>query len=181
MEQLIQAVDEVLAGESRLGGRAESTRHTKVGDVHCLEDGWYVLPIFASRIGPDDLQDMWLATSAGPDDCRGRLFAVLGWRLGSERVRLQVAVRAPRSGLSLWAVRCPPDFLLRSLREALAALPDNGLAGRLVSGRIDAAASVESSACGGVLHDGQAQAYLACTSPGLRLVWGLPGTGKTTV
>ncbi|MGA5217422.1 AAA domain-containing protein [Streptomyces cinereoruber] len=181
MEQLIQAVDEVLAGESRVGGRAESTRHTKVGDVHYLEDGWYGLPTFASRIDPDDLQDMRLATGAGPDDRRGRSFTVLGWRLESERVRLQVAAHAPRSGLSLWAVRRPPDFLLRSLREALAALPDNGLAGRLASGQIDAVAPLEGSACGGVLKGGQAQAYLACTSPGLRLVWGPPGTGKTTV
>ncbi|WP_405984976.1 AAA domain-containing protein [Streptomyces sp. NBC_00872] len=181
MEQLVQAVDEVLAGEGRIGGRAESPRHTRVGDVHHLEDGWYGLPTYASRIDPDDLQDMRLATGAGPDDRRGRSFTVLGWRVESERVRLQVAAHAPRSGLALWAVRRPPDFLLRSLREALAALPDTGLAERLVGGRIDAVAPAEASACGGVLKGGQAQAYLACTSPGLRLVWGPPGTGKTTV
>lgn len=181
MEQLVQAVDEVLAGEGRGGGRAESPRHTRVGDVHHLEDGWYGLPTYVSRIDPDDLQDMRLATGAGPDDRRGRSFTVLGWRVESERVRLQVAAHAPRSGLALWAVRRPPDFLLRSLREALAALPDTGLAERLVSGRIDAVAPAETSACDGVLEGGQAQAYLACTSPGLRLVWGPPGTGKTTV
>ncbi|MFE5329333.1 AAA domain-containing protein [Embleya sp. NPDC056575] len=83
--------------------------------------------------------------------------------------------------MALWAVRRPPDFLLRSLREALAALPDTGLTERLVGGRIDAVAPSDASACGGVLKGGQAQAYLACTSPGLRLVWGPPGTGKTTV
>ncbi|MEU1798725.1 AAA domain-containing protein [Streptomyces californicus] len=181
MEQLVRAVDEVLAGEGRAGGRAESTRHTKVGDVHYLEDGWYGLPTFASRIDPDDLQDMRLATGAGPDDQRSRSFTVLGWRVESERIRLQVATHAPRSGMSLWAVRRPPDFLLRSLREALAALPENGLTERLVGGQIDAVAPSEASACGGVLKGGQAQAYLACTSPGLRLVWGPPGTGKTTV
>ncbi|MFD4891778.1 AAA domain-containing protein, partial [Kitasatospora sp. NPDC058397] len=174
-------MDEVLAGEGRAGGRTESARHTRVGDVHYLEDGWYGLPAYVSRIDPDDLQDMRLTTGAGPDDRRGRSFTVLGWRVESERVRLQVAAHAPRSGLSLWAVRRPPDFLLRSLRDALAALPDTGLAERLVGGRIDEVAPVESSACGGVLQGGQAQAYLACTSPGLRLVWGPPGTGKTTV
>ncbi|MFC0600199.1 AAA domain-containing protein [Streptomyces palmae] len=181
MEQLVQAVDEVLAGEGRAGGRAESPGHTRVGDVHYLEDGWYGLPTYASRIDPDDLQDMRLATGAGPGDRHGRSFTVLGWRVESERVRLQVAAHAPRSGLTLWAVRRPPDFLLRSLREALAALPGAGLAERLVNGRIDAVAPEETSACGGVLQGGQAQAYLACTSPGLRLVWGPPGTGKTTV
>ncbi|MFF0388836.1 AAA domain-containing protein [Kitasatospora sp. NPDC004615] len=181
MEQLVQAVDEVLAGESRKGGRAESPRHTRVGDVHYLEDGWYGLPTYASRIDPDDLQDMRLATGAGPDDRQGRSFTVLGWRVESERVRLQVATHAPRSGMSLWAVRRPPDFLIRSLREALATLPVNGLTERLVGGRIDAVAPSDASACGGVLKGGQAQAYLACTSPGLRLVWGPPGTGKTTV
>ncbi|MFJ9776078.1 AAA domain-containing protein [Kitasatospora sp. NPDC101157] len=181
MEQLVRAVDEVLACEGRAGGRAESTRHTKIGDVHYLEDGWYGLPTYASRIDPDDLQDMRLATGAGPDDQRGRSFTVLGWRVESERVRLQAAAHAPRSGMSLRAVRRPPDFLFRSLREALAALPDNGLTERLVGGRIDAVAPSETSACGGVLKGGQAQAYLACTSPGLRLVWGPPGTGKTTV
>ncbi|MFI5530526.1 AAA domain-containing protein [Kitasatospora sp. NPDC051853] len=118
MEQLVQAVDAVLAGEGRSGGRAESPRHTKVGDVHHLEDGWYGLPTYASRIDPDDLEDMRLATGAGPDDRQGRSFTVLGWRVESERVRLQVAAHAPRSGLALWAVRRPPDFLVRSLREA---------------------------------------------------------------
>ncbi|MFI9274850.1 AAA domain-containing protein, partial [Kitasatospora sp. NPDC052896] len=181
IEQLVQAVDEVLAGEGRAGGRAESPGHTRVGDVHYLEDGWYGLPTYTSRIDPDDLQDMRLATGAGPGDRRGRSFTVLGWRVESERVRLQVAAHAPRSGLALWAVRRPPDFLLRSLREALAALSDTGLVERLVGGRIDAIAPAESSACSGVLKGGQAQAYLACTSPGLRLVWGPPGTGKTTV
>ncbi|MFJ9523756.1 AAA domain-containing protein [Kitasatospora sp. NPDC101801] len=181
MEQLVQAVDEVLAGEGRRGGHAESPRHTRVGDVHYLEDGWYGLPTYASRIDPDDLQDMRLATGAGPDDRQGRSFTVLGWRVESERVRLQVAAHAPRNGLALWAVRRPPDFLLRSLREALAALPDTGLTEQLISGRIDAVAPSDASACGGVLKGGQAQAYLACTSPGVRLVWGPPGTGKTTV
>ncbi|MFD7221043.1 AAA domain-containing protein, partial [Streptomyces sp. NPDC059892] len=181
MEQLVQAVDEALAGEGRSGGRAEPARHTKVGDVHYLGDGWYGLPTYVSRIDPDDLQDMRLATGAGPEDRRGRSFTVLGWRVEPERVRLQVAAHAPQSGLALWAVRRPPDFLYRSLREALVALSDTGLAERLVGGRVDAVAPAESSACGDVLKGGQAQAYLACTSPGLRLVWGPPGTGKTTV
>ncbi|MEU1298426.1 AAA domain-containing protein [Streptomyces shenzhenensis] len=149
--------------------------------MHYLEDGWYGLPTYASRIDPDDLQDMRLATGAGPEDRRGRSFTVLGWRVESERVRLQVAAHAPQTGLALWAVRRPPDFLLRSLHEALAGLPDPGLAERLVGGRIDTVAPADSSACGGVLKGGQAQAYLACTSPGLRLIWGPSGTGKTTV
>ncbi|MFE6893305.1 AAA domain-containing protein [Streptomyces sp. NPDC057694] len=34
---------------------------------------------------------------------------------------------------------------------------------------------------GGVLEDAQAQLYLACTTLGIRLVWGPPGTGNTTV
>jgi hypothetical protein len=107
MEQLVQAVDEVLTGEGRRAGRAESTRHTKVGDVYYLEDSWYRLPTYASRIDPDDLQDMRLATGAGPDDRQGRSLTVLSWRVESGQVRLQVAARAPRSGSSLWAVRRP--------------------------------------------------------------------------
>ncbi|MFJ3787171.1 hypothetical protein [Kitasatospora sp. NPDC090091] len=54
--------------------------------------------------------------------------------------------------------RIDPDFLVCSLREALATLPDSGLTERLVAGRIDKVAPSESLACGGVLKGGQVQA-----------------------
>ncbi|WP_433342022.1 AAA domain-containing protein [Streptomyces sp. CA-253872] len=181
IEELIQAVDEVLAYESRSGARTTNSGHARIGDAHYVDDGWYGVATYATRIDPDDLQDMRLATGAGPDDARGRSFTVLDWRVEAERICLRVAAHAPRTGLTLWAVRRPPDFLLRSLRDALAALPDAGLAERFVNGRIDTVAPEDASACGRVFRGGQAQAYLACASPGLRLVWGPPGTGKTTV
>jgi hypothetical protein len=179
-EEMAEAVAFVLRAEHP-GGVLESSRHERIGDVHPLGDGWYALPTHEFAVEPDDLTDMRLATRGGPGDANGRSFSVMGWQVQAQRIRFQVAAHAPGAGLALWAVRRPRGFLRKSLLDAVLQLDGRGLADQLAQGVIDAVAPADSTACGGVLQGGQAQAYLACTAPGLRLVWGPPGTGKTLV
>lgn len=180
-DEMAAAVAQVLRHEFPGGPGREADRHVRIGDVHALGDGWYALPTHETRIEPDDLGDMRLATRGGPGDPQGRSFTVMGWQVETQRIRLQVAAHAPQSGLSLWAMRRPRDFLLKSLLESVQQINAQGLADRLAHGRVDPVAPFDSTACDRVFKGGQAQAYLACTSPGLRLVWGPPGTGKTRV
>ncbi|MEV0635710.1 AAA domain-containing protein [Streptomyces sp. NPDC050619] len=146
-----------------------------------LEDGWYALPTYERSVNPDDLTDLCLAPRTASPGTDGTSYRVISYTVEPERLKLQVGAHAPRTGLGLWAIGRPPDFLERSLHEALTAMGDPGLAERLVTGRLDPVAPPTSTACEGVLQGAQAQAYLACTTPGVRMVWGPPGTGKTTV
>jgi AAA domain len=79
--------------------------------------------------------------------------------------------------LRLWALKQPPTYLVESLRDRLAELSQPGLADALANGRL----SPLPPPADGPLNPEQRQAYAACWMPGLRLVWGPPGTGKTMV
>ncbi|WP_198153011.1 AAA domain-containing protein [Pseudofrankia sp. DC12] len=99
---------------------------------------------------------------------------------GQSELLVTVAPHAPDGGLWLWGTARPPGELERNLLEAWQRLDDPGLATRIVTGRLD---PVPTGAAGDVagLSRAQISAYLACTTPGVRVIWGPPGTGKTTV
>ncbi|WP_371098340.1 AAA domain-containing protein [Streptomyces sanglieri] len=183
LDEMTQAVA-ALCGTRAAERSSESTEDRQFkyfGDVVHLEDGWYALSTYARQVNPDDLTEMCLAPRNGPSAAGDSAYHVISHVAETERLRLQVGAHAPVHGLGLWAMGRPDDFLDKSLHEALCAIEDPGLAERLVSDRLSPVAPLTSTACAGVLQGAQAQTYLACTTPGIRLVWGPPGTGKTTV
>jgi AAA domain len=104
-------------------------------------------------------------------------YRVLDAVLQGEILRIRVAAHVVEHDLRLWALRQPPTYLVETLRHCLAGLADPGLADALAHGRL----SPPPAPGDGPLNPEQRQAYAACRTPGLRLVWGPPGTGKTMV
>ncbi|MDI5912384.1 AAA domain-containing protein [Streptomyces sp. 12257] len=73
----------------------------------------------------------------------------------------------------------PPTFLIEALRDGIAQLGEHPLAAALAARSIGGAPGAELDPPG--FHPAQADAYRACLGEGVHLVWGPPGTGKTTV
>ncbi|MBO3751138.1 AAA family ATPase [Streptosporangiaceae bacterium NEAU-GS5] len=79
----------------------------------------------------------------------------------------------------LWFLRQPTAFLVEALKEGLASLGESPLGGLLAEGRPRGRLSDASPPPG--MYPEQERAYRACLGSGVWLVWGPPGTGKTTV
>ncbi|WP_079138148.1 AAA domain-containing protein [Actinacidiphila rubida] len=73
----------------------------------------------------------------------------------------------------------PATFLVEALRDGIAAMGEAPLAGALAAGVIGGDSSAMLVPPG--FHPAQVEAYRACLGTGVQLVWGPPGTGKTTV
>ena len=76
--------------------------------------------------------------------------------------------------------RSPPGLLEKPLLEGLTAIDRFALVSRFAMGRADAI-TADQVGHRPELNTGQQRAWTACCSPGLHLVWGPPGTGKTKV
>jgi AAA domain len=98
---------------------------------------------------------------------------------------LPAGTRAALGGAQKLRVLCVSDVEIRLKQALLRALKDASR-GELVEqlwnpGRPTLGAPPASSSGGRALNEGQRDALAAMTSPGAWLVWGPPGTGKTTV
>ncbi|HZI76506.1 MAG TPA: hypothetical protein VFD73_21295, partial [Gemmatimonadales bacterium] len=80
----------------------------------------------------------------------------------------------------MWVPVRPPGLLEKSLLEGLTSIDRFTLVSRFATGRADAITTDGGGGRPG-LNAGQQRAWMACCSPGLHLVWGPPGTGKTKV
>ena len=125
---------------------------------------------------PEDLETLRLCKER-PGEAEGNGYRVLEAVLQAEILKVRVAAHVVEHDLRLWALRQPPTYLVESLRDCLAELSDPGLADALAHGRL----APLSPPAEVPLNREQRRAYAACRTPGLRLVWGPPGTGKTKV
>ncbi|MFD8910394.1 AAA domain-containing protein [Streptomyces sp. NPDC059575] len=75
----------------------------------------------------------------------------------------------------------PTGFLVKALREGMASLADAPLAHLMARGEAGTGRLAPIGLPPGTLLPAQDHAYRACMGEGLWLVWGPPGTGKTTV
>lgn len=174
-------LDEMTEAVSRLvrpGATQGRGRQAALGAVAYLEPGWYALPTANRTVDPDNLTDLRLATSPA-EAANGTAYQVIDCVAEAERLRVRVGAHAPRSGLSLFATQRPAGFLDQSLLDALRALGEPGLAARFIDNDLHAVDAT--GADEGPFQGAQADAFRACTRPGTALVWGPPGTGKTTV
>lgn len=167
LQQVIAAVESQLVPQRR-----EAPKTVKLRHATWIADGWYGIKTAGHPIHTEEFLDLRLADSTDS-------YKVISTVQSTDELRVHVGVHAPRTGLSLWGTYRPSGFLVRSLRDALAGLSSPGLATQLADGRVDSI-PMESPVIAG-LDAAQSRAHLACVSPGVHLVWGPPGTGKTRV
>ncbi|BFU43901.1 AAA domain-containing protein [Krasilnikovia sp. MM14-A1004] len=151
---------------------------TKVGPARPEPDlGWYAVDLRNTSFNPDRAEGLRLAGRTPPQPGQGHV--PLDIVFDGRRLRVRVAEFVKLDDAYLWQQRQPATYLLTQLRDGLRTIGDSGLAHNLVAGRLAAAPSEEIDLAG--FTPAQREAYASCLTPGVRLVWGPPGTGKTRV
>jgi hypothetical protein len=138
--------------------------------------GWFRV---AMRVTPSDLDRMdgaVLAPKEGPDEESYVVVEAVA-RDGAVYVRAPGAESARH--LHLHMPQLSPKRLLEALKQCLETLPPGSLAERVGERRLDPIPA--SPTPDGDYNDAQRRAMRACLAPGLQVVWGPPGTGKTHV
>ncbi|MFI6146583.1 AAA domain-containing protein [Streptomyces sp. NPDC051109] len=131
-----------------------------------------------SDIGPEQLDSLRLA---GPDDdgIETKGFAVSETAQNGSLLTVRVPDFTEIADPHLWMLKQPPTFLIEALRDGIAGLGEHPLATALATAAIGGSSAHAVDPPG--FHPAQADAYRACLGEGVHLVWGPPGTGKTTV
>lgn len=162
-----------------MGGTGKRPRWQRVGRaVRTGEDGWYAVDVRGSDIGPDQLDALRLA-GPDPDGIEAKGFSVSETVQNGSLLTLKVAEFADLTDPYLWMLKQPPTFLVEALRDGIAGLGEAPLANALAAASIGGTSSPDPDPPG--FHPAQGDAYRACLGQGVHLVWGPPGTGKTTV
>ncbi len=175
-EEIAAALGELVA---ITGGTGRQPRWQRVGRaVRTKEAGWYAVDLRGSDIGPDQLDALRLA-GPEPDGIETKGFTVSETVQNGSLLTLKVAEFADLTDAYLWLLKQPSTFLVEALRDGIAGLGEAPLAGALAGGAIGGASSPAPDPPG--FHPAQGDAYRACLGQGVHLVWGPPGTGKTTV
>ncbi|MFG2045254.1 AAA domain-containing protein [Dactylosporangium sp. NPDC048998] len=139
--------------------------------------GWYAVDVRDQRIDPDQIDDLRLAGASRPGPGEG--FTPLEMVQDGRLLRVRVAEFVDLHEAYLWQSLRPEGFLVIQLREGLRAIGDSGLVHDLAAGRLTPKPGTVRPVHG--FSPAQCEAYTACLNPGVRLVWGPPGTGKTRV
>ncbi|MGW1196380.1 AAA domain-containing protein [Streptomyces sp. NPDC002536] len=161
------------------GGAGRTARWQRIGRaVRTGEPGRYAVDLRGSDIGPDQLDGLRLA---GPesDGIEADGFSVSETVQNGSLLILKVAEFADIADPYLWMLKQPPTFLVEALRDGIAGLGEAPLAAALAARVIGGESSPAPDPPG--FHPAQSDAYRACLGKGVHLIWGPPGTGKTTV
>lgn len=175
-EEITTALGEWIALE---GGAGRQPRWQRIGRAaRTGEPGQYAVDLRGSDIGPDQLDSLRLA---GPEDdsIEKDGYGVSETVQNGSLLTLRVAEFADITDPHLWMLKQPPTFLVEALRDGIAGLGEHPLAAALAARVIGGTPAHEPDPPG--FHPAQADAYRACLGEGVHLVWGPPGTGKTTV
>ena len=142
--------------------------------------GWFSIPLVGQAFESDQLEAAYLAPKEGG---RARKFQLIETVHDGSLLRVRAAEHAPRSGLFLWVPDRDTGRLYTSLLDGLSSITQFSLIDRIAAGDanpVPAERPGERERMPG-LNDGQRGALRACLAPGVQLVWGPPGTGKTQV
>ncbi|REK84815.1 hypothetical protein DY245_41180 [Streptomyces inhibens] len=175
-EEIAAALGEWIAVE---GGAGRKPRWQRIGRAaRTGEPGQYAVDLRGSDIGPDQLDSLRLA---GPDDdsIEANGFSVSETVQNGSLLTLRVAEFAEITDPHLWMLKQPPTFLVEALRDGIAGIGEHPLAAALAARTIGGVPARDVDPPG--FHPAQGDAYRACLGEGVHLVWGPPGTGKTTV
>ncbi|PGH48249.1 AAA domain-containing protein [Streptomyces sp. Ru87] len=175
-EEIAAALDEWIASE---GGAGRTPRWQRIGRaIRAGGPGGYAVDLRGSDIGPDQLDSLKLA-GPEPDGIETEGLSVSETVQNGSLLTLKVAEFADVADPHLWMLKQPPTFLIEALRDGINSLGEAPLAAALAAGRIGGEFSPAPEPPG--FHPAQHEAYRACLGRGVHLVWGPPGTGKTTV
>ncbi|OHV31556.1 MULTISPECIES: AAA domain-containing protein [Pseudofrankia] len=158
--------------------RRDRPRPRPLAQARRVDEGVYAVSTARGPIGVDAMIDLHLAPR-GTDASDRMTYRVTAVEEGRSELRVRVAPHAPHTGLWLWGTARAAGYLERNLVECWKNLGDPGLASQIVDGILTPVLATVNQAPG--LSSDQARAYHACTTNGVRMVWGPPGTGKTTV
>ncbi|MFC3995207.1 AAA domain-containing protein [Nocardiopsis sediminis] len=153
----------------------------KVGQVLPAPDrdpGWFAVIAAETKFDETDLEAAYLAPAEGSDEIRYNLREAVN---DEGRYLVRVAPHAPGEGLYLWKQGRPAGQLVKSLLDALEQMDGSGVVSAFGRGRPDPPPRNAPGRAATGLNEGQRQAFTACASPGLSMIWGPPGTGKTEV
>jgi hypothetical protein len=143
------------------------------------EAGWLALDLRERPGVADSIEaPVCLAGQDGPD--KSTAHPVEEYRAADGVVLLKIPAGTPTGARWVWTPSMSPRFLLEKLVSGLRALGRAPLAEALATGDLAGPPARSSPVPPGLLFT-QPDAYLACVNPGVRLVWGPPGTGKTQI
>ena len=166
-------------GKDAPGGQARKSRNLgRVSPDAELGTGWFWIGLAGRAVESDQLEAAYLAPSEGAQQHKFQLIETV--QVGNV-LKVRVAKHAPATGLFLWAPARPAGLLEKSLLDGLSSIDRFTLVNKFAASRADAIPANRVSGNRPGLNAGQQRAWTACCSPGLHLVWGPPGTGKTMV
>jgi hypothetical protein len=184
LAELIGVVQRLCPEDSGSASATDSGKAKNIGRVSPdgeKGDGWFWMGSAGRPTDSDQLENAYLAPADGAGKRRYQLIEAVQ---DGSLLKLRVGAHAPREGLFLWIPNRGKGFLEKSLLAGLSRIDRFDLVNRFGAGRADpvpALVHVPSGASTQGLNPGQVQALAACRAPGVNLVWGPPGTGKTKV
>ncbi|WP_067862737.1 AAA domain-containing protein [Nocardia shimofusensis] len=150
------------------------------GAIRGRRPGEFVVDIRGSQLSMEQLQAESLRLGESDRTTAGNGHSVMEVTEQGGAIRVHVAEFADPVEPTLWLYQQPPTFLIDSLIDGIAGITDERLAGSLARGELGGELAPVSPA-DEVLLPAQQHAYRACSGRGLWMVWGPPGTGKTSV
>jgi hypothetical protein len=181
LDELISVVQRLCVepGKGTPNGRSPKSRNLgRVAPDAELGSGWFWIGLASQAVESDQLEGAYLAPSEGAQQRKFQLIETL--QVGNV-LKVKVARHAPSSGLFLWVRVRPPGLLEKSLLDGLSSIDRFALVNQFDAGQADAIPAIRTGDRRPELNAGQQRAWTACCSPGVHLVWGPPGTGKTKV
>ncbi|GAA3577558.1 hypothetical protein GCM10022222_72810 [Amycolatopsis ultiminotia] len=143
-----------------------------------VEHGWLKVDLRGQKVNADSLTELHLGGAESPEVMLS--YPVSVSRFADEILHIRKPDNLPDEVRQVWNRRPPPRFILTALRDGLRDLRGETLADGLAAGRLSHSQLAQVDRPPGFL-DTQWEAYRACFTPGVRMVWGPPGTGKTRV
>ncbi len=163
------------------GGGAEGPTWRRIGSaVRGGQPGMFEVDVRGSMLSADQLQAESLRLAESDREKVDDGHPVMEVSHDGARLRVRVAEFADLGDPTLWLYQQPATFLIDSLIKGISGITDERLAGVLARGELRgelAGTGLPSD----LLLPSQDLAYRACRGSGLWMVWGPPGTGKTSV
>lgn len=142
------------------------------------EPGWLMLDRRGAPVKPETLNDPCFAGDRGPD--RDTAYPVEVFREVDGVLLLKEPASLSTANRTVWVKNTSEKLLVEKLLTGLRESGATPIADAFAEHRLAKVVTSGIPAPPGLLG-AQIEAYRACLSPGVRLVWGPPGTGKTRV